>query len=73
MKKTEKNKLNLIYFALDNNLTKYLKELLVKEQEESKNTNSVFSKKFNTSQFKTRTFDKVSTPFIEMKLFKDEK
>lgn len=33
---------------------------------------TIFSKKFNTTKFKTKIYDKVSTPFVNTLLFNED-
>ena len=65
------NTINLIYYLLNPVLTEDLKNII--KQEEKKNLKEEhFSKKFNTYSYKLKTYDKVSTPFIDTNLFEDE-
>ena len=65
----KKNKFNLIYFLMDDELRQEIENFNKEERNFSK---VVFSRFFNTSKLKTKIYDKVSTPFINTHLFNDE-
>lgn len=65
-----KNKVNLIYFTLTPKLTEHLKKVSSKIPDS--NAYNVFSERYNTKSLKVKLYDKVSTPFIDTKLFENE-
>ncbi|ANF50076.1 hypothetical protein A0O34_05930 [Chryseobacterium glaciei] len=65
----KKNKFNLIYFLMDDEFRQEIESFNKTDQNFTK---TVFSKKFNTTKFKTKIYDKVSTPFINTNLFNED-
>ncbi len=64
----KKNYINLIYFTLDEEFTK----AVVKYNLTEKKDITPYSKKYNSSNYKIKTYDKVCTPFLETQLFNHE-
>ncbi|MGU3377270.1 hypothetical protein [Chryseobacterium sp. M5A1_1a] len=64
----KKNHINLIYYTLDKELTK----AVIKYNLTEKKTGVPYSKKYNSSNYKVKTYDKVCTPFLETQLFDHE-
>ncbi|MDV3847910.1 hypothetical protein CMT92_09610 [Elizabethkingia anophelis] len=65
-----KNRINLIYFTLTPKLTEHLKKISLNVPNSKKY--HIFSKRYNTNSLKVKLYDKVSTPFIDIKLFDDD-
>ncbi|MCT3671769.1 hypothetical protein HZQ94_01030 [Elizabethkingia anophelis] len=65
-----KNRINLIYFTLTPKLTEYLKKISLNAPSNKKY--NILSKRYNTNSLKVKLYDKVSTPFIDIKLFDDD-
>ncbi|REC77941.1 hypothetical protein DRF60_09730 [Chryseobacterium elymi] len=64
----KKNYINLIYYTLDEEFTKVVNNYILRE----KKTIIPYSKKYNSSNYKVRTYDKVCTPFLNTQLFNHE-
>ncbi len=65
-----KNKINLIYFTLTPKLTEHLRK--ISSNVPNSRRYNVFCKRYNTNDLKVKLYDKVSTPFIDTKLFENE-
>lgn len=59
-----KKHINLIHFLLDDQFADTLKKF-ISQKEQSR----VISHKYNSINYKVKVYDKVCTPFIDLKLF----
>jgi hypothetical protein len=59
-----KKHINLIHFLLDDEFSGTLKKFIAKKE-----PNRVISHKYSSIDYKVKVYDKVCTPFIDLKLF----
>ncbi|AZA79846.1 hypothetical protein EG347_21335 [Chryseobacterium sp. G0186] len=60
-----KKHINLIHFLLDDQFANTLKKFILEKEQYR-----VISHKYNSIDYKVKVYDKVCTPFIDLKLFK---